>query len=66
MFRDRLALTLECNLPHIKLLWIALIQTNGLGLRFEDQHEALLTLRLNCWPQGGLETNRKECKVKNA
>ena len=28
------------------------------------QHETLLPLRLNYRPQGGLETSRKECKVK--
>ena len=35
-------------------------------LCFDDQHEALLPLRINCWPQRGLESSRKECKVKNA
>ena len=25
----------------------------------------MLILRLNCWPQGGLKSSKKECKVKN-
>ena len=37
----------------ITLLWIVGIQTNSQAeLCFEDQHEALLTLRLNCRLQG--------------
>ena len=38
-------------------MWIAAIQTNSqAGAMFEDQHEALLTLGLNCRPQRGLDS----------
>ena len=51
-------------------------QTNRPRLSFEDQHEALLMLSLNCWPQGTLEkagrsvdhqvtTDMAECPVSN-
>ena len=40
-----------------------MIQTNSRdGAMFEDQHEALLTLRLNCQPQGGLEKAERNAR----